>query len=190
MISPEEINPLPNFRSFENSDADAIAHYYNLNLQTDKNIWCQGKPTTPQIIKRHAMLLGLRGKKITQVHTENNTFLSYFGGYKRGDSTRFTIAIVNLDIPDPFTLFQTDAAHAFELALRNGSLNIKLSGSSDEAGYVKWAEEAVGMNRSGTANLWTANNITIAKYINRILHPMEVLQSQEQQEPHQLFQNK
>lgn len=158
------------YREFEYHDAKDIAHHYNLNLNRSDNIWCPGgSEVSPAKIRLHAKSLSLRGKRITQVHEEDEQFLSYFGGYVRGDSAVFKIAVVNLAVDEPFELFKTDANQALLMALEKGVEKVILSGSSDKALYSKWAENTIGMQRSGDSNMWVAGKNTIQNHLRSTL---------------------
>ena len=159
------------FREYTSSDAKAIAHHYNLNFDRDDNIWCaDGSPTNSSKIKLHAKSLSIRGIRLTQVHDEDGVFLSYFGGYLKGNGAVFKIAVVNLEVPDPQTLFRKDGAHALLQALQQGVEHVILSGSSDRAFYATWAEQEVGMNRDTSRSLWVADKDTVNQYISTTFH--------------------
>jgi hypothetical protein len=158
-------------REYTSSDAKDIAHHYNLNLKRHDPLWCpDGSPTTSGRIKIHAKSLSLRGKRLTQIHEENESFLSYFGGYMKNGEAVFKIAVVNLDVADPKELFRIDGAHAIEYALACGVEHVLLSGSSDKAYYARWAEEEAGMTRQGDSPLWVADKPTAQRYIRDTLY--------------------
>jgi hypothetical protein len=134
------------------------------------NIWCKKDSfVTARDIALHEISLSLRGKAFTRVHEENGAFLSYYGAFMRGRTTTFTIAVVNLDVPDPMQLFRHDATKALQAALENGSEQMRISTSSDDAQYVKWAENEVGMKRYKDKNLWIGDYGCIKNYIDRAL---------------------
>ncbi len=154
------------FRSLLPSDASAIAQHYNKNLEQVNPLWCgTGNSYSPEKVRLHSFTLSLRGKAITQVHTRNGEFISYFGGYIRGDTVTFKIGVINLDCDAPMDIWRKDAARLLQICLERGITKYKMSGSGEDGEFVSWIENEVGLKKGKGKNCWIGERSAIEKYV-------------------------
>lgn len=158
------------YRPFQFSDAEAIAHYYNKNLERTQKMWCgKGNKYSAWKIQAHLLTLSLRGKAVTQVHEEDGEFISYYGGYEQGDTVTYTIGVINLDLDNPMQQWRIDSAKSFQRDMQRGMKTFRLKLSSDDAAIVAWMENDVGMERMDNTTIWTINQEKITQYISKYL---------------------
>lgn len=156
------------YRPLIRADCDAIALHYNRNLAEPDPLWCAGgRRFDGNRIWLHRLTLWVRGRGgvIVQLHERNGRFVSYFGGYAKGDEATFSIGVVDLDLPDPLDVWRSDLGRLFESTLAAGARTFTIRASSDRARFVDWMEREVGMKRPSERCVWTADRESIASYV-------------------------
>jgi hypothetical protein len=159
------------YRALTRGDCDAVARHYNRNLASDDPLWCAGgQPYDGARVWLHCLTLRVRGqgRLISQVHERDGRVLSYFGGYRRRDEARFSIGVVDLELPDPRNTWRRDVGHMFGEALATGTRAFTIRASSDHAWFVGWMEDEVGMRRDGERRVWTADRACMAGYVDSL----------------------
>jgi hypothetical protein len=156
------------FRALRRADCDAVARHYNRNLVSPEPLWCAGgQPYDGARVWLHGLTLTARGRgrRISQVHERHGRLVSYFGGYTRNDEVRFSIGVVDLDLRDPRETWRQDTGELFRSVLAAGTPVFKVQASSDQAWFVSWMEDEVGMRRLGDQRVWVADRAAMASYL-------------------------
>lgn len=152
------------YRPIKFSDAKHIAHYFNKNAESSSAIMCT--PINKETPERVMLLIAsyrVRGTPITQVHEADGEFISYFGGFIRGKTVKFTTSAVNLDKPDPMQIYVRDAVKMIKTALDRGMETFIVQVTDGKV--IDWMERSIGMKRDGDKNRWIGDRETMEKYV-------------------------
>lgn len=150
-----------NYRNAENAEASSNAIMCTpINEEGPKRIW--------GIIFQY----GLFGRTpITQVHEKDGQFISFFGGYIRGDTVKFTTSAINNwdDIPNPMDVYVEDAVKMISTALDKGMETFIVQVSDGKV--IDWMEGTIGMKRDGTEDRWIGDRETMERYVDGFGRP-------------------
>jgi hypothetical protein len=156
------------YRSLRRSDCAEIARHYNRNLVERDPLWCGGGSAYDANrvwLHRLVLMARGRGRLVDQVHERRGRVVSYFAGHARGSRVTLSIGVVDLDLPDPRDTWRRDAVRLFASTLRTGAREFRIQASSDQAWFVEWMEQEVGMERVADRNVWLADRAVIASHV-------------------------